>query len=99
KNSTGCDIAGMRWQNIDVSRYFASRAKLCFALGEVEKSHEGFFQQAARPFPLPPVNEPRWTSGGQFAGFPTRNFGSPKGVLSAGGEWNIARDRVPAARR
>ncbi|HVU89224.1 MAG TPA: hypothetical protein VHD36_18000, partial [Pirellulales bacterium] len=42
KNSTGCDIAGMRWQNIDVSRYFASRAKLCFALGEVEKSHEGF---------------------------------------------------------
>ncbi|HVU87936.1 MAG TPA: hypothetical protein VHD36_11490, partial [Pirellulales bacterium] len=46
--STGCDIAGMRWQNIDVSRYFASRAKLCFALGEVEKSHEGFFQQAAR---------------------------------------------------
>ncbi|HVU89494.1 MAG TPA: hypothetical protein VHD36_19350, partial [Pirellulales bacterium] len=49
KNSTGCDIAGMRWQNIDVSRYFASRAKLCFALGEVEKSHEGFFQQAASP--------------------------------------------------
>ncbi|HVU88829.1 MAG TPA: endonuclease domain-containing protein [Pirellulales bacterium] len=48
KNSTGCDIAGMRWQNIDVSRYFASRAKLCFALGEIEKSHEGFFQQAAR---------------------------------------------------
>ncbi|HVU88410.1 MAG TPA: hypothetical protein VHD36_13905 [Pirellulales bacterium] len=48
KNSTGCDIAGMRWQKIDVSRYFASRAKLCFALGEVEKSHEGFFQQAAR---------------------------------------------------
>ena len=45
KNSTGCDVAGMRRQNNDVSRYFASRAKLCFALGEVEKCHEGIFQQ------------------------------------------------------
>jgi hypothetical protein len=30
----------------DVRRYFASRAELCSALGEVEKCQEGIFQQA-----------------------------------------------------
>jgi hypothetical protein len=41
--STDCDITGMGWQNSDVSRYFASRAGLCSALGEVEKCQEGHF--------------------------------------------------------
>jgi hypothetical protein len=49
KNSTGCVIAWMRCQNSDASRYFASRAELGSALGEVEKCHDGNFQQAAKP--------------------------------------------------
>src|SRR4051812_23502269 len=48
KNSTACVIARMRSQNSDGSRCFASRAELSSALGEVEKCHEGIFQQAAR---------------------------------------------------
>ncbi len=48
KNSAGCVIAWMRCQNSDVSRYFASRAELCFALGEVEKCHDGIFQLAVK---------------------------------------------------
>src|SRR4051812_3162187 len=48
KNSTACVIAWMRSQNSDGSRYFASRAELSSALGEVEKCHDGIFQQAAR---------------------------------------------------
>jgi hypothetical protein len=36
----------MRWQNDDASRYFVSRGKLGFPLGEVEKCHDGIFQQA-----------------------------------------------------
>ena len=47
KNSTGCAIAWMRSQNNDASRYFASRAELRSALGEVEKCQEGIFQRAA----------------------------------------------------
>jgi hypothetical protein len=39
-------IAWKRSQNDDVSRYFARRAKLCFVLGSVEKSHDGLFQLA-----------------------------------------------------
>jgi hypothetical protein len=35
-------------QNDDVSRYFASREQLCCELGEVEKCHDGIFQQAVR---------------------------------------------------
>ncbi|TWT38422.1 hypothetical protein Enr8_01140 [Blastopirellula retiformator] len=46
--STGCWIAGMRSQNSDVSRYFASREELCSEPGEVEKCHDGIFQQAAK---------------------------------------------------
>ncbi|TWT30647.1 hypothetical protein Enr8_41680 [Blastopirellula retiformator] len=45
--STGCVIARMRSQNSDVSRYFASREELCSESGEVEKCHDGIFQQAA----------------------------------------------------
>ena len=53
KYSTGSVIAGMRCQNSDVSRCFASRAELCSALGEVEIGHDGIFQRAARRvFPL-----------------------------------------------
>src|SRR4051794_6685716 len=48
KNSTACVIARMRSQNSDGSRYFAGRAELSSALGEVEKCHEGIFQQAAK---------------------------------------------------
>ncbi|TWT34960.1 hypothetical protein Enr8_23760 [Blastopirellula retiformator] len=48
--STGCWIAGMRSQNSDVSRYFASREELCSEPGEVGKCHDGIFQQAvSRP--------------------------------------------------
>lgn len=46
KNSIGCAVARMRSRNSDASRYFASRAELCSALGEVEKCHEGIFQKA-----------------------------------------------------
>jgi membrane associated rhomboid family serine protease len=35
----------MRWQNSDVSRYFARRAELGSALGEVEKRQDGVFQR------------------------------------------------------
>ncbi|TWT33170.1 hypothetical protein Enr8_29950 [Blastopirellula retiformator] len=38
----------MRSQNSDVSRYFASREELCSEPGEVEKCHEGIFQQTAK---------------------------------------------------
>ena len=42
-NSTSCDIARMRYQHGDVSRYSASRVELRSALGEVEKCHDGIF--------------------------------------------------------
>jgi hypothetical protein len=51
KHSTGCVIARMRSQNTDPSRYFASRAELRSAPGEVEKCQEGVFQRTARPAP------------------------------------------------
>jgi hypothetical protein len=48
KNSMGCLIVWMRCQNSDASRCFASRAEFSSALGEVEKCHDGIFQQAAK---------------------------------------------------
>ncbi len=48
KYPTGCDIAGRRWQNRDGGRGFVSRAKLGFALGEVEKCRDGISQQNDR---------------------------------------------------
>jgi len=49
KYSTGCVIAGMRCQNNDANRYFASREGLCPELGKVEECHEGIFQRTAKP--------------------------------------------------
>jgi hypothetical protein len=46
--STGYAIAWMRSQNNDASRYSESRAELCSALGEVEKCHDGIFEQTVR---------------------------------------------------
>ena len=44
KKSTGCDIARMRWQNSDVSRYSVSRAELGSARApRAEKCHDGIF--------------------------------------------------------
>jgi hypothetical protein len=48
KNATGCVNSRMRCQNNELSHYFASRAELGSALGEVEECHEGIFQRTAR---------------------------------------------------
>ncbi len=45
-DSTGCASAGMRCQNDGVSRYCASRAEHCLALGEVEECREGIHPRA-----------------------------------------------------
>jgi len=45
RSSAGCPIAGMRCQNSDDSRCFASRAELGSAPGEVEKCQDGIFQR------------------------------------------------------
>ncbi len=47
KYSTACAIAWMRSQNDDASRYFAFRAELCYAPGEVETGQDGLFQRTA----------------------------------------------------
>jgi predicted ATP-grasp superfamily ATP-dependent carboligase len=48
-------ISRLSWQNSDVSRHFVSHGKLCSPFGEVEKCHDGIFQQA--------VGVPRDTNG------------------------------------
>jgi hypothetical protein len=62
KNSTGCVIARMRSQNNDTSRYFASRAEVRSAPGEVEKCQEGIFQRTANPAVAHPENRGRFAA-------------------------------------